>query len=235
MEKELFRNFSDLFVRNEDESVVLGSDVSCIAHGAVMKGDISSRTDMRIDGQIEGKLYSEGCITVGETANVTGSIVCSDLELWGKIEGDIYVKDMLSVKGSAVVDGNIHVRKIQVEMGARINGSFHMINEEEFNELRAGVISTEIPEPVVKKTSGIKLPSAKEEKAKMEARFGIQSSVQPSQPVAAETAVPSSRVRTVPQQPAPAAQPAPAKTVSAKPAGKTLVTRVSRPAAPKAE
>lgn len=112
---------------------VNANEVSRIAEGVVIKGDITSRSDIRVDGQIDGTICSEGRIVVGETANLTGSLFCNDIDFWGRMDGDLYVRDVLSVKGTAVINGNIHVRKLQVEMGAQINGSCHMITEEEYD------------------------------------------------------------------------------------------------------
>ena len=80
-----------------------------------------SSTDIRVDGAINGKVHSEGKVVVGETAKLSGSLMCKNLDFWGKMEGDIYVKDTLSLKSLAVINGNLHVRKLQVELGAQIN------------------------------------------------------------------------------------------------------------------
>ena len=53
------------------------------------------------------------------------------------MDGDVYVRELLSLKGSSVVNGDIFVSKVQVEMGAQINGSFRMISEEEYDRLAA--------------------------------------------------------------------------------------------------
>ena len=95
-----------------------------------------------MDGQIEGTLFSEGRVVVGETAKLTGSLMCADLDLWGGMNGDVYVSDLFSIKGTAEVAGNIHVRKLQVEMGAQVNGTCRMISEEEFGRLRDELIKT---------------------------------------------------------------------------------------------
>lgn len=122
------------------ETVVNVNDITRIAKGASLKGSLVSSADIRVDGRIDGTLFSEGRIVVGETADLSGNLICSNLDLWGKMDGDIYVKDTLSVKSLAVINGNIHVRKIQVEIGAQLNGSCHMINEEEFEKLASGVV-----------------------------------------------------------------------------------------------
>ena len=127
MEKVLSNKFSKIV------EPVNANEVSRIAQGVTIKGDITSRSDIRVDGQIDGTIFSDGRIVVGETAVLTGSLLCNDTDFWGKMDGDIYVRNVLSVKGTAVINGNIHVRKLQVEMGAQINGSCHMITEAEYD------------------------------------------------------------------------------------------------------
>lgn len=156
MAKDLFSKISNITENMTSSSagsraveapVHSGSDVSRIASGVVLRGDISTRTDIRFDGQLDGKIFSEGRIVVGDTANIRGSIICTDIELWGKVEGDIYVKNVLSVKGTAIINGNIHVRKLQVEMGAQINGTCGMISEEQFTKMADEVVAVKLPKP----------------------------------------------------------------------------------------
>ena len=116
------------------------NNVSRISQGAAIRGDLSSSTDIRIDGQVDGTLFSEGKVVVGETARLSGKLFATNVDFWGKMDGDIFVKDTLSLKSSAVVNGNIHVRKIQVEMGAQINGSFKMISEQDYDQLVATMV-----------------------------------------------------------------------------------------------
>ena len=127
--------------RNEQNTMDV-NEISRIAQGVVIRGDIYSQRDIRVDGQIEGTLFSEGRVVVGETAKLTGSLMCADLDLWGGMNGDVYVSDLFSIKGTAEVAGNIHVRKLQVEMGAQVNGTCRMISEEEFGRLRDELIKT---------------------------------------------------------------------------------------------
>ena len=123
------------------------NDVTRISKGASIKGDLISATDIRVDGNIDGSLLSEGKIVVGEPAQLTGSLFCTNLDFWGKMDGDIYIKDTLSLKSTSVVNGNIRVHKLQVEMGAQINGTCKMISEQEYDQL-AGKFSNKKPEPV---------------------------------------------------------------------------------------
>ena len=120
------------------EPVVNVNSISRISAGTVIKGEIISPTDIRIDGTFEGRVQSKGRVVVGESATIKGDIVCENVDLWGKVEGNLFVKDTLSLKEGCVVDGNLHIRRLAVELGATFNGNCKTITEAEFNKL-AGV------------------------------------------------------------------------------------------------
>lgn len=124
--------------------VVVANEISRIAEGVSLKGDLSSRNDVRLDGCIEGVVYSQGRVVVGEKAVIKGSILCSNIDLWGQVEGDLYASEVLVLKSSAKVKGGIHTNKIQVEMGAKIDGTCEMIEKEGFDKYVSSVVKTPI-------------------------------------------------------------------------------------------
>ena len=111
------------------------NSISRISAGTVIKGEIISPNDIRIDGSFEGKLTSKGRVVLGESAVVKGDIVCANVDLWGKLEGNVYVKDTLSLKEGCVMNGNLHIRRLAVELGATFNGTCSTITEAEFNKV----------------------------------------------------------------------------------------------------
>ena len=121
------------------------NDVSHISEVTVIKGDVTSLTDIRIDGTVAGTVYSRGKLVLGEKAVVTGALLCIQADIFGRMEGDVYVKESLFLRESASVNGSIHVRRFQVEMGARINGSCHMIGEEDFEKFVKDVVTIPLP------------------------------------------------------------------------------------------
>lgn len=102
--------------------------LSNISQGTVVKGEIISDGDIRVDGEVEGRIDSEGKVLFGESARMTGNIDAADVEFYGHIDGDMTVRNTLSLKSSACVNGDIHIRKLQVELGAQFNGACHMLN-----------------------------------------------------------------------------------------------------------
>ena len=120
------------------ETNVNVNSISRISTGTVIKGEIMSPYDIRIDGTFDGKVQSMGRGVVGETAVVKGDIVCENIDLWGKVEGNIFVKDTLSLMEGCSVTGNLNVRRLAVELGSTFICNCSMISEAEFNKI-AGV------------------------------------------------------------------------------------------------
>ena len=110
------------------------NDVSRISTGTKVKGEITSDTDIRIDGTFEGKINSKGRVVIGENAVITGDVICANADHWGKMEGNFFVKDTLSLKSSSQVKGDLHVKRLQVELDACFDGNCRMISDEEFSK-----------------------------------------------------------------------------------------------------
>ena len=126
------------------EPTVNVNEVSRISNGTVVKGEISSSNDIRIDGTFEGKIQSKGRVVVGEKALIKGDIICSNVDFWGTMEGNVYVKDTLSLKSSSKVKGDLHIKRLQVELDAKFDGTCQMITESEFDRL-AGIAPAQKP------------------------------------------------------------------------------------------
>ena len=114
---------------------VNANSVSRISAGTVIKGEIQSPYDLRIDGTFEGKILTKGRVVVGETAVIKGDIICENIDLWGSVEGDLFVKDTLALKEGCKMNGNINISRLSVELGATFNGTCKTITEADFNKL----------------------------------------------------------------------------------------------------
>lgn len=111
------------------------NSVSRISSGTFIKGEMSSSSDIRVDGEFEGKLYTDGKVVVGETAGVDGDVVCTNVDIWGKVGGNLIVKDTASLKAGCTVNGNLKVRKLIVELDSIFNGTCKMITVEEYESM----------------------------------------------------------------------------------------------------
>lgn len=115
--------------------VVNVNEVSRISTGTVIKGEINSPNDIRIDGVFEGKIFSKGRVVVGEKAEIKGNIVCDNVDFWGKMTGSLFVRDTLTLKDTCSVNGDLHVQRLVVELGAHFDGTCKMLKEGEFEHV----------------------------------------------------------------------------------------------------
>lgn len=111
------------------------NEVSRVSTGSVIKGEIYSPNDIRIDGTFEGKLKSDGRVVVGEKAVINGVIICENLDFQGTMTGQIFVRDSLSLKNGCKVNGDLHIRRLTVELDAMFDGNCKMMNEEDLENI----------------------------------------------------------------------------------------------------
>jgi cytoskeletal protein CcmA (bactofilin family) len=105
-----------------------GNGTTLISAGTTLKGDLSSNSDLRIDGTIYGNVSSSAKIVIGASGNVEGDISGNQADVVGKVTGNIKTKDLLQLRGDCVVNGNVYAGKLQVEPTATFNGQCHMGN-----------------------------------------------------------------------------------------------------------
>jgi len=106
------------------------SGATLISAGTTVKGDVSSNSDLRIDGSIIGNVSSSAKIVIGASGNVEGDISGNQADIVGKVSGNIKTKDLLQLRGDCVVNGNVYAGKLQVEPTAIFNGQCHMGSSE---------------------------------------------------------------------------------------------------------
>lgn len=118
-------------VRIDDISLntILGS-------GSSIKGDLKINGFVRIDGDIEGNLSTDGNVIIGENARIKGNVNAKSAIIGGIILGDVYVKENIKLLSSSVVIGDILSRKIQIEESALFQGHCISIkNQDEYDRI----------------------------------------------------------------------------------------------------
>ncbi len=103
-----------------------GNGTTLISAGTTLKGDISSNSDLRIDGTIIGNIHSSAKIIIGASGVVEGDINGNQADVVGKVSGNIRAKELLQLRGESVVEGNLYAGKLQIEPSATFNGQCHM-------------------------------------------------------------------------------------------------------------
>ena len=97
-----------------------------IASGTLIKGTVTSREDLRIDGTVIGNINATGRTIIGTEGKVEGELKSNTTEVSGQLTLEKIQTDSLKLNSTAQFNGNIEVRELMVESGAVINGSISM-------------------------------------------------------------------------------------------------------------
>ena len=89
-----------------------------IVEGTVIKGDVFSQADFRLDGELQGNFMSKGKLVIGPAGSVIGNITCDTADIEGKFDGKLDISDLLNIKATAVIKGEVLVSKLSMEPGA---------------------------------------------------------------------------------------------------------------------
>ena len=102
------------------------NSATLISSGTVLKGDVRSNSDLRIDGTIHGNVSSSAKIVIGPSGFVEGNIEGANADITGKVSGNITVKELLQLREEGSVVGNINAGKLQIDPTAVFNGKCQM-------------------------------------------------------------------------------------------------------------
>ena len=97
-----------------------------IGNGTIIKGEIESNGDIRIDGRVEGVLRSNGKIVLGEKGSVEGEMYCKQADLSGRVLGKITVEELTSLKSKSRIEGELTTKQLFIEVGAIFTGKCDM-------------------------------------------------------------------------------------------------------------
>lgn len=97
-----------------------------IGNEAIIKGDIQSSGDIRIDGTVIGTLRSSGKIVIGQSGNVSGELECKQADISGKVKANLKVEELTVLKATAIFEGELTTQKLSIEVGAQFSGKCEM-------------------------------------------------------------------------------------------------------------
>ena len=100
-----------------------------IGEGSVLKGNLNSSGNVRLEGKVIGDLSSSSKVACGETSIVDGNVMAENAEIAGKVTGKVTVSELLILKSTASIHGDISTSNLIIESGANFNGACSMGKE----------------------------------------------------------------------------------------------------------
>jgi cytoskeletal protein CcmA (bactofilin family) len=92
-----------------------------------VKGDITSKGVVRIDGKVTGNISIQGDLFIGENSFIKGDVTASSIHIAGSIEGNIFSSGLLKLLSTARVIGDIQVKSLVCEEGSLFEGNCKML------------------------------------------------------------------------------------------------------------
>ena len=106
-----------------------------IGNGSFVSGNLKVNGFMRVEGDIDGNLDTDGAVIISEKARIRGNITAKSVIVGGIVFGDISAREGVKLLSSSAVVGNILTRKVRMEDKVVFHGHCISIwNEERFDK-----------------------------------------------------------------------------------------------------
>gem|GEM_PF-424250 len=109
------------FFTKKDVTTEHSQASSVISVGTLMKGDLSCKSMLYVEGGFEGNINCNNIVVVGKSGKIKGLIVAKKVVINGLVEGNIDADGVDILKG-AVLIGDIITNDLALENGARFYG-----------------------------------------------------------------------------------------------------------------
>lgn len=107
---------------------------SLVGAGTKIEGDVVFSGGLRVDGYIKGNVSAEGdkpsTLVLSEQARIEGVIRVSHVVINGTvIGGPVHAAEYVELQGKARVSGDVHYKKLEMHLGAVVEGK--MVHRQE--------------------------------------------------------------------------------------------------------
>lgn len=110
-------------VTPSDHASRLGSSLS-------VRGELSGKDDLVIEGQVEGPIHlQDHCLTVSTQGQVKSDIDARQVIVAGSAVGKITAADKIEIRKTGNVVGDLIAASISIEEGAYFKGSIEVVRE----------------------------------------------------------------------------------------------------------
>ena len=109
----------------------LGGGAAAVGKSVIVKGQIFSREDLYVDGEVEGNIeVQEHRLTVGPNGKVHANLKAREVIVHGTVNGNIDAVDKIEIRKEAKLLGDITTARVVIEDGAYFKGSVDIVRQE---------------------------------------------------------------------------------------------------------
>jgi cytoskeletal protein CcmA (bactofilin family) len=99
---------------------------SFFSAGTRIEGNLEIDGEVKLQGQVSGKVVGTGLVTVGEQATVRANLYAPTIVVQGVVRGEVHASERLELHRTARVQGVIKAPRIRIDEGALFEGECRM-------------------------------------------------------------------------------------------------------------
>lgn len=103
------------------------SNRAVIGSSMIIKGDIFSREELYVDGEVEGKLELQHRLTIGPRGKVKAQIRAREVVVVGNVQGNVDASEKIIIQKNGSLIGDIKTAGIVIDDGAYFKGSIDIV------------------------------------------------------------------------------------------------------------
>lgn len=105
----------------------MGSQAETVVGPSVkIQGDLNSEGNVRIEGQVTGKVKTSQSVYVGEGARIAADVLAGNAIIGGDVQGNLKIAGHLILLATANITGDVACSILRVEDGAQFSGKCTM-------------------------------------------------------------------------------------------------------------
>jgi cytoskeletal protein CcmA (bactofilin family) len=97
-------------------------NITLLAKGVVLKGEIHVEGTVRIDGRLDGDIQTKGQVIIGEDGLVQGTITAGAVVSSGRIKAKVMANERVHLMKTATLIGEVLTPVLLMEEGAKLQG-----------------------------------------------------------------------------------------------------------------
>ena len=127
--------------REENKS----EETTIISVGVRIEGKVKSNGNIRVDGVIQGDIFSQGNITIGDNGEVNGQINVDVITIGGDVTGTVKAKSRLVLDTKGNLKGDIFTKSLVVKEGAMFDGKCKMGESVDISDSKGSTVQVKPP------------------------------------------------------------------------------------------
>jgi cytoskeletal protein CcmA (bactofilin family) len=161
-------------------SVGAVTEHATIGASIVIKGDVTGKEHLFIEGTVEGSIhFPDHRVTIGRSSTVKADIQAREVVVMGTVQGDMHCGDLLDIRADSHIQGQLVTRRVRIDDGAFLKGSVEIQRaEKETREVPKAAAVPSKPEFAVEPAPAGSVPSAMASAATAEPAKAESSNIQ---------------------------------------------------------